>query len=235
MSVPVLLSVEEIHSYYGESYILQGVSLEVEEGTVVALLGRNGAGKTTTLKSIMGVVPPRRGRILLRGEAITGRRPHAIARGGVSYLPETRGIFPSLTVLENLKLVERRRPGPWTLARVLELFPILQERGAIGGNQLSGGEQQMLAIARALLLNPELLILDEPTEGLAPIIVRDIEKHLRAFKDQGLTILLVEQNFRFALDLADRVAVLGKGKVRWHGTPDALRKDSAMQHKWLGV
>ncbi|MEM7227134.1 MAG: ATP-binding cassette domain-containing protein, partial [Pseudomonadota bacterium] len=173
MTAAPLLAVEKIHTYYGESYVLQGVSLEVEEGSVVALLGRNGAGKTTTLKSIMGVVPPRQGHILLRGQAITGRRPHAIARAGVSYLPETRGIFPSLSVLENLKLVASRRPGPWTLARVLEVFPILGERGAIGGNQLSGGEQQMLAIARALLLNPELLILDEPTEGLAPIIVQE--------------------------------------------------------------
>ena len=230
-----LLSVEEIHTYYGESYILQGVSLEVAAGSVVALLGRNGAGKTTTLKSIMGVAPPRRGRITLKGEPITGRRPHAIARRGVSYLPETRGVFPSLSVLENLRLVEGRRPGPWTLSRVLELFPVLGERGAIGGNQLSGGEQQMLAIARALLLNPELLILDEPTEGLAPIIVQDIQAHLRAFKDQGLTTLLVEQNFRFATDLADRVAVLGKGQVRWQGAPAALRQDSAVQHRWLGV
>jgi branched-chain amino acid transport system ATP-binding protein len=235
MSRGAMLTVEDIHGYYGDSYILHGVSLEVPEGAVVALLGRNGAGKTTTLKSIMGVVPPRRGRVLLRGRPITGRRPHAVARLGVSYLPEDRGIFPSLTVLENLKLVEGRRPGPWTLARVLEMFPRLQERRAHGGNQLSGGEQQMLAIARALLLNPDLLILDEPTEGLAPILVADIQARLRGLKEAGMTILLVEQSFRFATDLADRVYVLGKGRIRWTGSADEIRADPKVQRQWLGV
>ena len=230
-----MLAIEDIHTYYGDSYVLHGVSLTVSEGSVVALLGRNGAGKTTTLKSVMGVVPPRKGQILLKGEPITGRRPHAIARSGVSYLPETRGLFPSLTVLENLELVEGRRPGPWTLQRVLEMFPQLRERGGSGANQLSGGEQQMLAIARSLLLNPELLILDEPTEGLAPIIVKDIEEHLRAIKQEGLTILLVEQSFRFATDLADDVYVLGKGRIRWTGSSTEIKADQEVQRNWLGV
>ncbi len=230
-----MLAIEDIHTYYGDSYVLHGVSLTVSEGSVVALLGRNGAGKTTTLKSVMGIVPPRKGQILLKGERITGRRPHAIARSGVSYLPETRGLFPSLTVLENLELIEGRRSGPWTLQRVLKMFPQLRERGSSGANQLSGGEQQMLAIARSLLLNPELLILDEPTEGLAPIIVKDIEEHLRAFKQEGLTILLVEQNFRFATDLADEVYVLGKGRIRWAGSADEIKSDDEVQRNWLGV
>ena len=230
-----MLAVEDIHTYYGDSYVLHGVSLTVSEGSVVALLGRNGAGKTTSLKSIMGVVPPRKGRILLKGEPITGRRPHAIARRGVSYLPETRGVFPSLTVLENLELVDGRRPGPWTMQRVLEMFPQLRERRSSGASHLSGGEQQMLAIARSLLLNPELLILDEPTQGLAPIIVKDIEERLRAIKQEGLTILLVEQSFRFATDLADEVYVLGKGQIRWTGSSAEIKADQDVQRNWLGV
>ena len=230
-----MLAIEDIHTYYGDSYVLHGVSLTVHEGSVVALLGRNGAGKTTTLKSVMGVVPPRKGQILLKGEPITGLRPHAIARSGVSYLPEHRGLFPSLTVLENLELIEGRRPGPWTLKRVLEMFPQLRERGSSGANQLSGGEQQMLAIARSLLLNPELLILDEPTQGLAPIIVKDIAERLRAIKQEGITILLVEQSFRFATDLADKVYVLGKGRIRWAGSSAEIKSDDEVQSTWLGV
>jgi branched-chain amino acid transport system ATP-binding protein len=230
-----MLVIEDIHTYYGDSYVLHGVSLTVSEGSVVALLGRNGAGKTTTLKSVMGVVPPRKGQILLKGEPITGRRPHAIARSGVSYLPEHRGLFPSLTVLENLELVEGRRPGPWTLKRVLAMFPQLRERGNSGANQLSGGEQQMLAIARSLLLNPELLILDEPTQGLAPLIVKDIAERLRTIKQEGLTILLVEQSFRFATDLADEVYVLGKGRIRWSGSAAEIKSNDEVQRNWLGV
>ncbi len=230
-----MLVVEDIHTYYGDSYVLHGVSLDVEKGTVVALLGRNGAGKTTTLKSIMGLVPPREGKILLKGEPITGRRPHAIARSGVSYLPEHRGLFPSLTVRENLELLEGRRPGPWTLKRVLEMFPQLEQRSTSGANRLSGGEQQMLAIARSLLLNPELLILDEPTQGLAPIIVKDIRERLRALKDEGLTILLVEESFHFATDLADKVYVLGKGQIRWTGSSADIKADHDVTRRWLGV
>jgi branched-chain amino acid transport system ATP-binding protein len=183
----------------------------------------------------MGVVPPARGRILFKGQPITGRRPHTIARAGISYLPETRGIFPSLSVLENLRIVAERRPGPWTVERVFEMFPKLRARASSGGNRLSGGEQQMLGIARALVLNPDLLILDEPTEGLAPLVVQDIRSHLRALKAEGLTILLVEQNFHFATDLADEVHVLGKGRVRWTGSAAEIKANHRVQGEWLGV
>jgi branched-chain amino acid transport system ATP-binding protein len=230
-----MLIVEDIHSYYGPSHILHGVSLEVPEGQVVSLLGRNGAGKTTTLRSIIGLTPPQRGSIRFNGKETAGRKPHVMARIGVSYMPETRGIFPSLSVYENLALVEGRRPGPWNIKRVFEMFPRLEARRFNGGAQLSGGEQQMLAIARALLLNPDLLLLDEPTEGLAPIIVQDIETHLEAIKREGMTILLVEQNFRFATNLADRVYVLGKGAIQWSGTAAEILADESVQKTWLGV
>ncbi len=230
-----MLALEDIHTYYGESHVLQGVSLEVPRGGVVALLGRNGAGKTTTLRSVMGLTPARRGRVVFDGEEITQRRTQWIARRGLSFLPETRGIFPSLSVEENLAIAAGRRPGPWTLERIYRLFPRLDERRAQGGGVLSGGEQQMLAIARALLLNPELLILDEPTEGLAPVIVREVQRHLQAVKDEGLTILLVEQSFHFATALADTAYVLGKGRVQWQGASAALVADTEVQKAWLGI
>jgi len=230
-----MLSVDSIHSYYGASHVLRGVTLEVPAAKVVALLGRNGAGKTTTLRSIIGVTPPRAGRIRFDGADIIGAKPHALARRGIAFMPETRGIFRSLTVEENLTLVEGRRRGPWDLARVYALFPRLRERRANGGAQLSGGEQKMLAIARALLLNPTLLLLDEPTEGLAPIFVREILDRLSEVKRQGATILLVEQNFRFATMLADYCHVLGKGVVQWSGTTAELVDNAAMQSTWLGV
>ena len=230
-----MLRVEGIHSCYGPSHVLFGVSLEVVEGALIALIGRNGAGKTTTLKSIMGIVPPTRGDIVYKGRSILHRRPHEIARAGIAYLPETRGIFPSLTVMENLTLVTGRRSGPWTLERIFEMFPRLRERRASGGSLLSGGEQQMLAIARALLMNPELLILDEPTEGLAPIIVREIREHLRDLKSTGMTILLVEQNFHFVTSLADRIYVLGKGQIQGSGTASEIGADEKLQNEWLGV
>ncbi len=204
-------------------------------GGVVALLGRNGVGKTTTLRSVMGLTPARRGRVVFDGEEITQRRTQWIARRGLSFLPETRGIFPSLSVEENLAIAAGRRPGPWTLERIYRLFPRLDERRAQGGGVLSGGEQQMLAIARALLLNPELLILDEPTEGLAPVIVREVQRHLQAVKDEGLTILLVEQSFHFATALADTAYVLGKGRVQWQGASAALVADTEVQKAWLGI
>ena len=230
-----MLVVDTIHTYYGASHILHGVSLNVAEGAVVALLGRNGAGKTTTLRSVMGLTPPRRGSIRFNGADMAGKKPHMMARLGVSYMPETRGILSSLSVLENLTLAQGRRSGPWTLERVFELFPGLYERRSNGGSQLSGGEQQMLAIARALLLNPALLILDEPTEGLAPIIVRDIMERLKTVKQDGMTILLVEQNFHFATRLADHVYVLGKGAVQWSGSAADILAESSVQKTWLGV
>ena len=234
MSTP-LLRMRDVHAFYGQSYVLHGVSLDVPTGSVVALLGRNGAGKTTTLKSIMGVLPTREGQIEFNGHSLQGLKPHKVARLGIAYLPETRGVFPSLSVAENLNLVAGRRCGEWDLNRVYQAFPRLRERIDHGANQLSGGEQQMLALARSLLMNPELLILDEPTEGLAPIIVRDIRDRLRSLKDDGMTILLVEQSFRFAIDLADTAYVLGRGQIRWNGQANELARDTDIQAQWIGV
>jgi branched-chain amino acid transport system ATP-binding protein len=230
-----MLTLDTVTAGYGETQVLHGVSLEVAVGEVVALLGRNGAGKTTTLRSIIGLTPAWSGRIVFDGQDITRAKPHQLALAGIGYLPEHRGVFPSLSVHENLTLVEGRRPGPWTIARVYELFPRLAERRQNGGAQLSGGEQQMLAIARALLLNPKLLLLDEPTEGLAPLIVREIYTRLADIKAEGATVLLVEQSVRFALSLADRAYVLGRGQVEWQGDAAALAGDAEAQKTWLGV
>jgi branched-chain amino acid transport system ATP-binding protein len=232
-----LLHLEDVHSYYGDSHILHGVSLTAAPGRVLTLLGRNGAGKTTVLKSIIGIVKPRSGRIVFAGSEIVGQASYRIARGGIGYVPETRGIFPSLTVLENLTLAARRSPAAngWTLERVYALFPRLAERRASGGATLSGGEQQMLSIARALLTNPRLLLLDEPTEGLAPLIVAEIEAVLAGLKAEGLAILLVEQKLDFALAFADAIAVLGKGRIRWSGTPAEFAAAEDVKHAWLGV
>jgi len=231
----MLLEVSGLEAGYGETRVLHGLSLEVKAGQVTALLGRNGAGKTTVLKTVMGLIRPNAGRILFNGREITGARPHRIASAGIAYVPETRDIFPSLTVAENLDLVARRYRGPWTLDRVLALFPRLGERLSNGGNQLSGGEQQMLAIARALLMNPRLLILDEPTEGLAPIIIRQIHATLAELRALGLSILLVEQNFGFAASLADHVAIIGRGELVWQGSPAEICADTEMQARWLGI
>jgi branched-chain amino acid transport system ATP-binding protein len=232
-----LLRLEDVHSYYGESHILHGVSLEVAPGRVLTLLGRNGAGKTTVLKSIIGIVRPRSGRILFAGGEIAGQASYRVARSGIGYVPETRGIFPSLSVVENLTLAARRSPAAngWTLERVYALFPRLAERRASGGATLSGGEQQMLSMARALLTNPRLLLLDEPTEGLAPLIVAEIEAVLTRLKTEGLSILLVEQKLDFALAFADEIAVLGKGQIRWTGTPSEFAAAEDIKHAWLGV
>jgi branched-chain amino acid transport system ATP-binding protein len=230
-----MLELSDLHAGYGETRVLHGLSLAVPAGQVTALLGRNGAGKTTTLRAIMGLARATGGAITLDGRPIGGTPPHRVARLGVAYVPETRDIFPSLTVAENLQLAGRRFPGPWTLERVLALFPRLAERLGNGGAELSGGEQQMLAIARALLMNPRLLLLDEPTEGLAPIIIRQIHDTLAELRGSGLTLLLVEQNFGFATSLADRVAVLGRGRIAWEGTPAEIRADAETQARWLGI
>jgi branched-chain amino acid transport system ATP-binding protein len=234
-----LLRLDEVHAYYGDSHVLRGVSLVIGAGRVLSLLGRNGAGKTTSLKAIMGIVPARGGGINFAGKSILGSPPHRIARAGLGYVPETRGVFPSLSVLENLTLAARDGAAApaerWTLARVFELFPRLHERRHSGGGTLSGGEQQMLAIARALLTNPLLLLLDEPTEGLAPIVVEEIEKVLTQLKATGLAILLVEQNLRFALALADEVMVLGKGRVHWSGAAADFAGADEVKHRWLGL
>ena len=231
-----LLKVRDLNAFYDRSHILQGISFEVERGRVVSLLGRNGAGKTTTLKTLMGIVRPRAAAISLDGETILGLAPHRIARTGIAYVPETRDVFPSLSVRENLTLAARNgNDGAWTLERIYDLFPRLAERAAAGGGKLSGGEQQMLSIARALMTNPRLLLLDEPIEGLAPIVVEQIAEVLTALKETGLTILLVEQNLAFATAFADSILVLGKGLIRWRGTPDTLAAAEDIKGKWLGV
>lgn len=229
-----MLDLHGIESGYGETQVLHGLSLRAEAGRVLAILGRNGAGKSTTLKTIMGLLQRRSGEILFDGRPIAAR-PFDIARSGIAYVPETRDIFPSLSVRENLELAAKRFPGPWTMARVLELFPRLGERMENGGTQLSGGEQQMLAIARALLMNPRLLILDEPTEGLAPIIVKLIHDKLQELRREGLSMIIVEQNFGFATSLADDVVVIGKGQVVWTGSAAEVRANERVQHEWLGV
>ena len=231
-----MLHVADIHAYYGQSHVLQGVSLDVGKGEVVSLLGRNGSGKTTTLLTIMGYLSPAPGSITYDGVEIGGLPPYRISRMGLGFVPQERGIFPSLTVLENLTVAARKgQRGEWTLERVLGLFPRLRERAANRGSQLSGGEQQMLSIGRALLLNPSLLILDEPSEGLAPLIVQEIIAILHEVRAGGLPILIVEQNIRAAFAVADRHYILSKGAVCFTGTTDELRGNEAMLHQHLGV
>ena len=232
-----LLQVENVDSYYGHSHVLQGLSLDVDRGSVVALLGRNGAGKSTTLKSIMGIVSAAQGSIRFAGEEIHHLSPHRIARRGIAYVPEDRGIFASLTVDEHLGLNRPRSAGGRrvTAARLYEDFPLLAARRRHRGNQLSGGEQQMLAIARALTLAPRLLVLDEPTEGLAPVVVERIAAIVHRLKTTGMTMLIVEQNYPFATELADCVYILGKGRVRWQGTAAELEDNPEIRATWLGV
>ena len=234
-----MLSIEDIHTYYGDSYVLQGVSLEVRPRTAVALLGRNGMGKTTLIRSIIGFARPRQGRVLFEGRDITPLPSHQIAHLGIGLVPQGRRIFPSLTVLEHLSVAARADGAvgnePWTLDRVFGLYPRLRERHAHRGSMLSGGEQQMLAIARALTTNPRLLLMDEPSEGLAPLLVRELGGSIGRLKEAGLSILLVEQNLPMALAIADEVYVLSKGRVVYRGTPAALSADAAVKHRYLGV
>jgi branched-chain amino acid transport system ATP-binding protein len=231
-----LLQVEDVHTYLGDSHIIQGVSLAVPTGKVVALLGRNGAGKTTTLRSIMRMVRPRRGRVTFDGRDISGLATYEIARARIAFVQETRAIFPSLTVEENLTIAAwPLNGGGWNVERIFDDFPHLAARRRNGGTQLSGGEQQMLAIARALVANPRLLLLDEPSEGLAPLIVRQIADIIGKLKAAGMTMLLVEQNFALATEIADEVVILGKGRVRWSGTSEQLRQADEIRHTWLGV
>jgi branched-chain amino acid transport system ATP-binding protein len=231
-----MLDLENVNAYYGDSHILHGVSLAVKEGEVVCLLGRNGAGKTTTILTIMGYLKPRPGRIRYRGRDIAALPPYAVARLGFGFVPQERGIFPSLTVRENLTVFARGTAGGrWTLERILELFPSLRARERNLGFQLSGGEQQMLSIARALMLNPSLLLLDEPSEGLAPLIVQDIVEVLRNLKREGLAILLVEQNLRTALAVADRHHVMNKGEICFTGTSGELEGNEFVLRNYLSV
>ncbi|MGH7054640.1 MAG: ABC transporter ATP-binding protein [Stellaceae bacterium] len=232
-----LLAVEDIHTAYGLSRVLFGISLEVNEGECVSLLGRNGVGKTTTIRSIMGLTPPFRGRVLWHGREVTGWPPHKTARAGIGFVPEDRRIFAELSVQENLEVGAQaaRRPGRWTIEAVGELFPILRERRDQPGGFLSGGEQQMLTIARTLVGNPDLLLLDEPSEGLAPLIVAQLRDKIAELKTQGLTILLAEQGIDFALSLADRVYVLEKGSVRFAGPARELQEDPALRDRLLAL
>jgi len=227
------LSVEAIHTYYGDGHILHGVSLRVAEGEAVAILGRNGAGKTTTIRSIVGFTPPRTGCIVLDGEDIHGWPPYRIARRGVALVPQGRRIFAPLSVKENL-LVGARADG-FTVERIFALFPRLAERQGQLAGTLSGGEQQMLALGRALLTNGRMLLLDEPSEGLAPIVVREIGRVLEGLKGERFSILLVEQNYHLALRVADRVYVMSKGQIVYEGTPDDLERDDAVKRRYLGV
>jgi branched-chain amino acid transport system ATP-binding protein len=230
-----LLEVESVNSYYGESHVLFDVSLHVDEGEVVALLGRNGSGKTTTMNTIMGVVAPKSGHVRFAGEDITGMRPHAIAQRSIQLVPDTRRIVKTITVEENLQLAALTAKNAWTLDRIYELFPALRNRRTSMGRALSGGEQQMLAIGRALIRDARLLLLDEPFEGLAPLIVRDLIATTRLLASEGRTIVIVEQNVRAALALAGRAYVLNKGAVVWDGLPAALQAEPKLMHRYLGV
>ena len=238
-----MLEIEDVHAYYGESHILQGVSLLVGPGEIVCLLGRNGAGKTTTILTVMGYLHPRRGRIRYNNREVGSLPPYAVARLGVGFVPQERRIFPSLTVLENLtvfarKAVRSNRAGvadPWTLRRIFEIFPALHARERNLGFQLSGGEQQMLSIARALMLNPQLLLLDEPSEGLAPMIVQQILEVLAKLKGEGLGILLVEQNLRAALVVGDRHYVMNKGEICFSGSSADLESNDLVLRNYLSV
>jgi len=218
------LEAADLHTFYGKSHILHGVSLEVHEGEIVTLLGRNGAGKTTTLRSLVGLTPPRQGSVSVFGKTTTGLPAYRVAAAGVGYVPEGRKIFPNLTVEENLK-VPIEREGPWTIQRVYQLFPRLEQRKANKGRQLSGGEQEMLAISRALLLNPKILLLDEPSQGLAPLVVQDVFRVVASMRESGISVLLVEQNVRAAVAIADRAYVLDDGKVVYSGSAAEFAAD----------
>jgi len=234
-----LLEVSHIDTYYVDSHILFDLSLTVEVGEVVCLLGRNGAGKTTTIRSIAGLTPPRAGAITLRGRDIVGLPPFRIARLGIGFVPEDRRVFPNLTVQENLEVARRTwgngSASPWSQERVFDLFPILRERRRQAGGTLSGGEQQMLTIARTLMGNPEILLLDEPSEGLAPIVVDALREQLGRLKAGGLTMVLAEQNVRFVSDLGDRVYILEKGMVRYEGSMARFLADDEVRQTYLAV
>lgn len=233
----MILALEKVNTFYGHSHILFDVDLCVAEGEVVSLLGRNGAGKTTALRSIMGLTPPRAGRVRWLGEEVQGRKPHEISRKGVGFVPEDRRIFSRLSVEENLEIgaFKLERPGSWTLERVYGLFPRLGRLKSRKGSELSGGEQQMLAIARALMGAPKLVLLDEPSEGLAPAIVKDVGEMICTFRDEGIAVLLVEQNAPFACRLSDRVYVIDKGRIRFEGEIAQIEAEEELKSRYLAV
>jgi branched-chain amino acid transport system ATP-binding protein len=232
-----VLELHDIHTWYGDSYILQGVSLEVKDATIVALLGRNGMGKTTTIRSIMGLTPPRKGSIVYNGQEIVGLNPYKIARLGIGLIPQGRMIFSSLSVTENLKMAARvgDKKDPWTLDKVFSVFPKLKERRKNKGNLLSGGEQQMLTIARALMTNPDLMLFDEPSEGLAPVLVDEVFRVIEELKATGQSILLVEQDFGMAMSVADYAYIMSKGTIVYESAPDDLINNESVKSMHLGV
>jgi branched-chain amino acid transport system ATP-binding protein len=235
-----MLEVKDIHSYYGKSHILQGVSMTLNEGELVCLLGRNGVGKSTTLKSIMGLVRPSEGSIRFHGQELIGKQPYEVARLGVGYVPEDRRIFRSLSVHENLLMgvkgsKDAAKNGGWTVERVYEKFPKLKDRRDNKGGHLSGGEQQMLTVARTLMGNPKLILIDEPTEGLAPLIVKDVLEMLAAVRNSGVTVLMVEQNFKASIKVADRFYIMGKGQMVFEGNTEALLAAEEVRKNYLEV
>ena len=231
----MMLRISDIHTYYGDSHILQGISLDMEKGQVVGILGRNGMGKTTLIRSIIGFTAPRRGQVLFKERDVTGWPSNRVVSLGLGLVPQGRRVFPSLTVNENLAVAARRNGGPWTTERVMELFPRLRERRENSAGKLSGGEQQMLAIARALMTNPDLLLMDEPTEGLAPLLVREVGRVIENLKSQGLSILLVEQNLPLALRVSDYVHVLSRGRIVYSAAPQELWKNEEIKKRYLGL
>jgi branched-chain amino acid transport system ATP-binding protein len=230
-----MLEVRDVHTYYGDSHVLQGVSLRMEKSQVVGILGRNGMGKTTLIRSIIGFTPPRRGQVRFKERDITAWPSNRAVALGLGLVPQGRRVFPSLTVVENLAVAAKGNGGPWTIERVMDLFPRLRERAASRAGKLSGGEQQMLAIARALMTNPELLLMDEPTEGLAPLLVREVGGVIERLKADGLSILLVEQNLPLALRLADRVHILSRGQIVYSSGPAELMANDGVKSRYLGV
>lgn len=228
-----MLTVKDLHTYYGESHVLHGVSLEVKKGSVSALLGRNGMGKTTTIHSIMGIVPPKKGQVVFEGKEIQGKPSYQISKTGIGLVPQGRRIFPNLTVKENLMTTYRPVADGWDLEKIYNMFPRLEERKTSMGGNLSGGEQQMLSIGRALLTNPNLLLLDEPSEGLSPLMVREVIKIIKKLKESGMSMLIVEQNLAMATELADYVYILNKGQVVFNGEVEKF--DQEVKQKFLSV
>ena len=228
------LTLDNVHTYYGLVHMLKGVSMTVEPGELVAILGRNGAGKTTTIKSVMGLTPPKQGTVTFNGTDITGLEPHMVARSGIAYVPATRGIFATLSAYENLKIFQKKG-ARWDAQGVFDMFPRLNEMKKRHGRTLSGGEQQMLAIGRALVTDPSVILLDEPSQGLAPKIVAFVVEMLEKLRSEGMGILLVEQNLQLALDVADRVYILDQGEVVFRGAGDELKNDPDLTATYLGV
>jgi branched-chain amino acid transport system ATP-binding protein len=238
MTVPPIIEAAGVHTFYGDSHVLHGIDLTIARGETVGLMGRNGMGKTTLLRSILGLTPPRRGAVKINGKDMTGAKPYLVAREGIAFVPEGRGLFPDLTVREHLILAERKRRGDrseWSLARVADLFPRLAERLEQRAGSLSGGEQQMLTIARALVTNPDLLILDEATEGLAPLIAKEVWATLRVVRSTGIGAIIVDKNFAAVKAHADRVVVLVKGRVAFDGSGETLASDRQLTDQHLGI